>query len=532
MKLEHTMIAAALLGFGLTVAGCDETGNDFSKESAPWLAIPDGLLAFPGAEGPGSTATGGRGGDVYHVTTLDDTNASGSLRYAVMQTGARTIVFDVAGTIRLTTPLDITGGDLTIAGQSAPGDGICIAGAEVRVNASNVIIRYLRFRPGNDVTYLDPATGEPVAFAGLVGTGQQRIIIDHCSFSWAANQCLALYDNRNTTVQWCILSEALHEAGHADGMHGCGGLWGGTDASFHHNLLAHSMDCMPRLAPGEWTQKSERVDVRNNVFYNWAGNGACGGEGMKANLVGNYYKPGPATALAPAGVRHRIFAADVHTVADCHETDEATGIPMLDKPNKWYAMQHVWGKFFIDGNVMEGDEAVTADNWTEGVLAQVANGPEVDNLYTEATQDTLRLGEPVTVKLPVAARTAAEAYGLVLSYAGCAKRRDAVDIRVLQEVKDGTATYGTCTGFVGKGFINDPDDVGGYPALAATAEELAAIKDSDGDGMPDEWERAHGLNPKADGDGRMVKLSEEGYTNLEVYLNSLVEDVTATREVR
>lgn len=529
MKLYHAIIAAALLGFGLTVTGCDETNNDFSRESTPWLPVPEDLIAFPGAEGYGRHATGGRGGDVYHVTTLDDTNASGSLRYAVGQTGARTIVFDVAGTIHLASPLDITNGDLTIAGQSAPGDGVCIASAEVRINASNIIIRYLRFRPGNDLTYLDPATGNPVSFDGLAGKGQQDIIIDHCSFSWAANKCLAMYNNRNTTVQWCLIAEALHETEHADGLHGYGTLWGGSGASFHHNLMAHCMDCMPRLAPGEWTQKNERVDVRNNVFYNWGENGACGGEGMMANLVNNYYKPGPATALIPETVQHRIFAPDVRTETDCFETDEETGTALPDKPNAWYPMLHVWGKYFIDGNVMEGNENVTADNWAEGVLAQVENGPEVDELYTEGTQDTIRLTEPLNVEL-VATQTAGEAYRQVLSLAGCAKRRDAVDVRILQEVQDGTATYGTCTGFVGKGFINAPDDVGGYPTLTATDEELNAIVDTDGDGIPDEWEKAHGLNPNADGDGRMVKLSDEGYTNLEMYLNSLVKELTTNQK--
>lgn len=192
-------------------------------------------------------------------------------------------------------------------------------------------------------------------------------------------------------------------------------------------------------------------------------------------------------------------------------------------------MLHVWGKYFIDGNVMEGNENVTADNWAEGVLAQVENGPEVDELYTEGTQDTIRLTEPLNVEL-VATQTAGEAYRQVLSLAGCAKRRDAVDVRILQEVQDGTATYGTYTGFVGKGFINAPDDVGGYPTLTATDEELNAIVDTDGDGIPDEWEKAHGLNPNADGDGRMVKLSDEGYTNLEMYLNSLVEELTTNQK--
>lgn len=543
MKSNNISIAAALLGFGLTIAACNETSNDFTQPTTPYRPIADSLIAFPGAEGFGRFATGGRGGEVYHVTSLSDseTPAVGTLRYAVTQTAARTIVFDIAGTINLVAPLEIAYGDLTIAGQSAPGDGICVAGAEVRINASNVIIRYLRFRPGNDLKYLDPTTGDPVAFDGLNVTGQRNIIIDHCSFSWAAGKCLSLYNNENTTVQWCIMSESLNQ----DDSIGSGSNWGGVNASFHHNLIAHCMDGTPRLTPGETTQRYEYTDIRNNVIYNWSKNGSCGGEGMYANIVNNYYKPGPATLISSDTIQSRIFAVNVRTIKDCYKTDEEADTIMWYSPTKWAPMEHIWGKFFIEGNVMAGNDDVSMDNWTKGVLYQRTNGPEVDNLYTQETQDSIRLNKQIelsdlkkqlryrkqgtngliveNVANGITTHSAEQAYQLVVTYAGCTKKRDVVDERILQETKDGLATYGTYTGFTGKGFIKSPKDVGGYPSLTATTEELAAIKDSDGDGLPDEWEKTHGLNPRADGDGRTVKLSSEGYTNLEVYLNSLIE---------
>ena len=229
----------------------------------------DKLPSFPGAEGFGRYTTGGRGGTVYHVTTLEDGDFKGTLRHAVNQRGPRTIVFDVAGNIFLNAPLRIKQDDITIAGQTAPGQGICIARHPVTIGANNVIIRYLRFRVSNEVE------GEP---DGLGGMDRKNIIVDHCSISWSVDECCSVYGNENSTVQWCIISESLRTAGHSKGAHGFGGNWGGNHASYHHNLMAHHMSRVPRLGPRPSTQEHEYMDLRNNVFYNWAGNGCYGGE--------------------------------------------------------------------------------------------------------------------------------------------------------------------------------------------------------------------------------------------------------------
>ena len=223
------------------------------------------LPAFPGAEGFGRYTTGGRGGKVYHVTTLKDGTQAGTLRYAVMQKGARTIVFDVAGTIFLDRALRISNGNLTIAGQTAPGQGICIARCPVTITAENVIVRYLRFRVGNE------GGGEP---DGLTCMDSKNVIIDHCSISWSVDETCSVYGGENLTVQWCIVSESLRTAGHSKGKHGFGAIWGGAKASFHHNLLAHHESRAPRLGPRPSTQDREHVDMRNNVIYNWAGGGS------------------------------------------------------------------------------------------------------------------------------------------------------------------------------------------------------------------------------------------------------------------
>ena len=249
------------------------------------------LPAFPGAEGHGRYTTGGRGGNVYHVTTLEDSEAKGTLRHAVKQKGARIIVFDVAGTIYLKSDLKISNDYITIAGQTAPGQGICIADYPVIISANDVILRYLRFRVGTESI---ANGGEP---DGLGGMDRKNIIVDHCSISWSVDECLSVYGSENTTVQWCIVSESLRSSGHSKGVHGYGGNWGGAHASYHHNLMAHHESRVPRLGPRPGTQEREYMDLRNNVFYNWAGNGCYGGEGMKVNIVNNYYKPGPATSL-------------------------------------------------------------------------------------------------------------------------------------------------------------------------------------------------------------------------------------------
>ena len=323
--------------------------------------------AFPGAEGFGRYTTGGRGGTVYHVTTLSDDNtanpAAGTFRHACRQKDVRTIVFDVSGTIYLKAELKLQNGNVTIAGQTAPGDGICIAGYPFVIAADNVIIRFVRFRPGN----------ENVAFHegdGLGGMDRENIIVDHCSVSWSIDECLSVYGSKNTTVQWCIGAQSLVSSGHAKGTHGYGGNWGGSGASYHHNLLAHHDSRVPRLGPRTGTQTDERVDLRNNVFYNWAGNGCYGGEGMNVNIVNNYYKPGPATQTRGENIRKRIAAIGVRTTEYTkHDTDT---------PNGWDAMWHVWGKYFVDGNFNPSYSDVTNDNWTYGIYNQTANDASVD----------------------------------------------------------------------------------------------------------------------------------------------------------
>lgn len=251
---------------------------------------PEKTPAFPGAEGFGRYTTGGRGGNVYHVTSLkDDARLKGTLRWALAQSGPRTIVFDVSGTIHLSSGLTISS-NTTIAGQTAPGDGICIADYPVSI-AGNCIVRYMRFRLGNTNVTANGADG----WDGLTVMDTHDVIVDHCSISWSIDECCSILGNTNTTLQWSIIDQSLVNAGHSKGAHGYGGNWGGSGASFHHNLIAHHGSRTPRLGPRPTTQLDERMDMRNNVIFNFGGNGCYGGEGMNVNIVNNYYKPGPAT---------------------------------------------------------------------------------------------------------------------------------------------------------------------------------------------------------------------------------------------
>lgn len=469
------------------------------------------LPAFPGAEGFGRYATGGRGGKVYHVTTLEDGKQAGTLRHALMQKETRTVVFDVAGTIFLNSRLDIKNGNLTLAGQTAPGQGICIARHPLTINTDNVIIRYLRFRVGNE------GGGEP---DGLTCMDSRNVIIDHCTISWSVDETCSVYGGENLTVQWCLVSESLRTAGHAKGPHGYGGIWGGAKASFHHNLLAHHESRTPRLGPRPGTQEREYVDMRNNVIYNWAGGGCYGGEGMKVNIVNNYYKPGPATPRdKPIG--YRIAAIGVRTTRYCHNADGT--------PNQWKPMEHVWGQLYVDGNVIEGYPDVTCDNWTKGIYEQISNA-SCDDTFTEQVKTEMRLSAPLETGI-ITTHSAEEAYRLVLADAGCSKQRDIIDERIIAETRTGTATY---TGSITKnaknlpGLIDLPADVmpeGGvspWPELSDGGISAEDLKDTDADGMPDAWETAHGLNPQNTRDSTEISLSKEGYTNLEVYLNGLV----------
>ncbi|MDR0833238.1 MAG: pectate lyase [Candidatus Symbiothrix sp.] len=463
--------------------------------------------AFPGAEGHGRYTTGGRGGTVYYVTTLEDNSSSGSLRYAVTRSGARTILFKVSGTIQLNSELKIANGNLTIAGQSAPGDGICIGGYPVAVNADNVIIRYLRFRMGDakDVN----ADGADA----LGGRFRSNIIIDHCSVSWSTDECCSFYNNSNFTLQWCLISESLRLSGHSKGAHGYGGIWGGMKASFHHNLMAHHGSRVPRLGPGaNTTPTNELVDVRNNVYYNYDGEGCYGGEAQHVNIVNNYYKPGPANRQSANSVkRGRIIAIDKQTA---------------ESGNSFPNILDVWGTFYINGNVVDGHANATNDNWTYGVYNQI--NAKYGTLSQE-TKDALRLSDPLATDV-ITTHTAEKAYDQVLLYAGCSLHRDAIDERIVEETRTNTATYkglsaSNVSPYPRPGIIDSQndlkpvgagDDWSPYPTLNQTTPPA----DTNNDGIPDGWLETHYPGKQA------TDLNAEGYTCLEVYLNSLVAAIT------
>ncbi len=413
-------------------------------------------LAFPGAEGFGRYTTGGRGGKVLFVDNLNDSGA-GSLRAAVETKGARIIVFRISGTIFLKSPLDIKRNDVTLAGQSAPGDGICIANHPVKVNADNVIIRYMRFRMGDTDKEQDDA---------LTGSRQKNIIIDHCSMSWSTDECASFYDNENFTMQWCILSESLRNSVHAKGAHGYGAIWGGMRASFHHNLLAHHSSRNPRFCGAryhEQTKETEIADFRNNVIYNWGYNSSYAGENGKYNVVNNYYKPGPATKK---NVQHRILEA--------WQSKDHNGF-------------HDFGTFYVAGNVMEGNATVTTDNWNGGVDYRSYDEKSGVDKAEEQNSELLqrcRASQPFEYTITTQ-HTAQEAYDAVLRHAGASLLRDTVDRRIIGEVRNSTFTFGD------RGMIDSQTQVGGWPLLRS----LPAPVDTDNDGMPDEWEHTHGLNP-------------------------------------
>ena len=413
-------------------------------------------MAFPGAEGYGRFTSGGRGGKVLIVSNLND-SGPGSLREALRKDYPRIIVFSVSGTIELESDLDINDGNVTIAGQSAPGDGICLKNYPLKVKGDNVIIRYIRSRLGDERKVQDDA---------ISVKDNRNIIIDHCSFSWSTDESASVYDNELSTVQYCMISESLNNSVHAKGEHGYGGIWGGKKASFHHNLFAHHNSRNPRFQGARYHKQpaKEIADFRNNVIYNWRSNNSYAGEEGNYNLINNTYKPGPAT--------------------------ESKEDKILD-PYKPY------GHFFLSGNVLIGDKEVTADN---------SKGIAVSNEYVQL----VLLEQPVEFA-EVTTQSAKESFDLVLKEAGASYSRDLVDARIVKEVCDGTFTYGT------NGIIDSPNDVGGYPELRSTK----APQDSDGDGMPDKWEKKKGLNPNSDDSGETGL--QEHYTNIEVYLNELVE---------
>ncbi len=432
------------------------------------LEVIPQVLAFPGADGFGKYTTGGRGGRVIDVTNLND-SGPGSLRAAIESEGPRTIIFRISGTIPLESDLIIEHGDLTIAGQTAPGDGICIRNYKTQIAADNVIVRFLRFRLGDESRHVEDALG---------ANGTRNVIIDHCSMSWGIDEVASFYDNEDFTLQWSIISESLYNSIHPKGVHGYGGIWGGARATFHHNLLAHHSSRNPRLHGGRTprTADDEQVDLRNNVIYNWGFQSVYGGERGRQNIVGNYFKPGPATV----------------------------------RPDRIIEVYDDLGMWYISDNLVEGHSSVTDDNW-RGVVG-AGSRTRVENPFDFLIDSTL---------------SAADAFENVLLFAGAVlPKRDEVDVRVVREVRTGTATYGTAsygadrladTGIDIHGIIDSQSDAGGWPELLGKQ----APKDTDGDGMPDEWEIANGLDPMNPDDARIV--TESGYTHLEQYLNELAE---------
>ena len=497
--MKRQLITNITLMLLVLLAGITTISAEEAKEKTP---------AFPGAEGFGRYVSGGRGGKVYHVTNLED-SGTGSLRWAISQNGSRTIVFDVSGTIHLKSVLNIKGGNLTIAGQTAPGDGICIADYPVSIQANNVILRYLRFRLGNKYVTENGAD----SWDGLGGMDQQDIMVDHCSVSWSIDECLSIYGVKNSTVQWCISSQSLQDAGHSKGAHGYGGNWGGSGVTYHHNLMAHHESRVPRLGPRYTTQLDERLDMRNNVLYNWAGNGCYGGEAMKVNIVNNYYKPGPGTAQISAVRQRRIAGIGIRT-SQYVKTYPA-----------YQPTEHIWGKFYVDGNVNSKYSDVTNDNWTYGIYNQITNSDN-DNLFTATTKDTIKLSQPIDF-VYVTTHTATDAYKKVLAYAGCCLTRDDVDQLIINDTQNGLATHtgsGNHNGMIDSQEDNKPVDADANWSAWPTLNSSEAPKDTDGDGMPDAWETANGLNPNDAKDGSSV--GEDGYTNLENYLNSIVAEIT------
>lgn len=442
------------------------------------------VISFPGAEGFGRYTTGGRGGQVLFVTKITDDGSEGTLRFALNQKGPRYIVFKTAGTIYLESPLKITEGNVTIAGQTTPGDGITIANYETFVAANNVIIRYLRFRMGDQKKFEGDAVG-----ARFI----KDLIVDHCSMSWSTDETVSIYVNENTTLQWCVNAESLRNSAHQKGAHGYGGIAGGKFATFHHNIYAHHDSRNPRLGEyaGSKFALTDLTDFRNNVIYNWGHNNIYGGEAMNVNIVNNYYKPGPATMTTK-----RIVSIDKN-----------------EKPNT--EVYNIWGKYFVSGNVVEGSPEVTEDNWDLGVFNQMKPSYNV----TDADKNSIKIDQPHDIQNNVLTDSPKMAYEKILKIGGASLVRDAVDLHILKDVKSGSFTYNGSKGS-SNGIIDSQNDVGGFPDL----KPGKVLLDSDNDGMPDEWEIKNKLDPKkANANGRDLN---KDYDNIEVYTHDIVKHIT------
>jgi len=499
-----------------------DPGSDtpVSEETYAEFKIPaaedeDGAArAFPGAEGGGMYTTGGRGGKVIHVTTLND-SGTGSLRYALSQSGARIIVFDVAGIIELQSDLKISNGNVTIAGQTAPGDGICLKNYTTVINADNVIIRYLRFRLGDEAAWSDAqiASGAADGEDAFWGRYRKNIMLDHCSMSWSIDETASFYANANMTMQWCIVAESMSSCRlHSKGDHGYGGIWGGRNASFHHNLLAHHTNRTPRfdhqyLYDGNGVSTDTyrgNVDYRNCVNYNWGGgNGCYGGEGGHYNLVNNYYKPGPNSA-------DRAYFMEV----------DGGYSTTVDGTKKYFPYD--WAYLYLSGNYHYKYPSGSS-KYPDGVYWKKA--------YSDYSMSYS--GHLLSSPLPILGKDDATAYttthsaqnamARVCSYAGASLKRDAVDARIAGDVSAGTGKI-----------ITDMDSVKSaygmkWPDYTATDAEISNNLDTDKDGMPDWFEDRFGLDKTSASDAAAKNLDIKGrYSNLEMYLHYLVRDIVAS----
>lgn len=490
----------------------------YAKFLIPSVEEDGQARAFPGAEGGGMWATGGRGGKIYHVTSLgDNSSEQGTLRYGIEKADRPlTIVFDVAGTIALNSQLNIKKGDLTIAGQTAPGDGICIKNYTFRISASNVVVRFIRCRMGDEKATEDDA----IQIMDHDDDKFTNIVIDHCSISWCTDECASFYGVKDFTFSWNIVSESLRNSVHDKGAHGYGGIWGGTNASYHHNLLAHHDSRNPRIDHDYVSTQKGPVSIFNNVVYNWKGNTCYGGESSsnngtgyrKYNFFNNYYKPGPVTPS-----NHIWLLQPTTSCSNCG----GTILP---------------GHFYMDGNVMHGKSDITSDNWKAGKTTSVG-------VYISAS-DVSKIKEtaPYTWGVSESVHSGEGCFEPVLNYAGASFKRDAIDARVADETKNGTSTYkgsklkdkngNPISDLSTNGLIDTQTDVAdatwvnGWPVYAATEEEVDALRDSDSDGMPNWFEEEFGLNKTSASDAQAFSLDpQKRYTNLEMYLHYLVKDI-------
>ncbi len=466
-------------------------------------ALAQTLPAFPGAEGAGKFTTGGRGSTaapttVVEVTNLNDAGA-GSLRQALTGTlASRTVVFRVCGTIHLVTQLSIPA-NTTLAGQTAPGDGICVADKQSNVKGNNVIVRFMRFRLGDQYQNLGMVngSGDEDAFDSIGGyTG---LVVDHCTFSWGGDESFTCYKGDNTTLQWNLISEGLNysyhfETGDTDyERHGYGGIWGGKHASFHHNLLAHLQGRNPRMDGSRnlppYTAGQENAEFANNVLYDWGSYTTNGGEGGNYNIINNYYKYGPNTGTgSSAGVAVKSMILNPY---------RQTSTPVLP-----------YGQYYVAGNYVDNSAFITSHNW-RGVAMN--GGSLADTVQSKVLV-------PFAIEsyaFPV--QPAQDAYTAVLAGAGCTlPTRDPIDQRIVQEVKDRTGRIIDVQGGYPHGTPYSTSQVAWQVLNCNTAAPL----DTDHDGMPDAYETANGLNPSDPADRAL--LATNGYPNLENYLNGLV----------